>query len=350
MPAGRWTTLTPQVFRRFRVVRVGYPVAYGRARSWRGGDGTHAGSVSSGDWRLRRAWRPSRWSRSPRGRPHSCRLRFLPSWTPRPPRASRSRFSRTASTPFATRFTFASPSSVSARSIRVARVHAQRADLAIAPAQPFLSIVPALAGFALPYLFASGDEAERATTERTISDELTIQSLGGGIRFLALWWNGARILASRYPIEHPTDVRGTTIGISPNDEIAAQTVEAFGARPVALQARDRLARLRTSSIDVVETTLEEFVAGGRPRPRSIHHLDRACRSDGGGRNGRHTLGSVVDSRTASATRRHAVAVAITSTAPLKGVRDSAWGDARDAPQHPVEARIAQEMLSRELLP
>ena len=123
----------------------------------------------------------------------------------------------------------------------------------------FAGYVPAIQVFALPYVFASYDEAHQTLDNepgKAIADLFESTDL----KMLCYWESGMRhVTNSRNPIITPADMSGLKIRTVVSATQQA-TWEAFGAIPMALDMGEVFTALQNHTVDAQENTLSSITS------------------------------------------------------------------------------------------
>ncbi|MCQ8896883.1 TRAP transporter substrate-binding protein [Limnobacter humi] len=104
--------------------------------------------------------------------------------------------------------------------------------------------------FDLPYIFPNRDTLN-TVTRGPIGRKLFEQLEARGIKGLAYWDNGFKVMSSNTPLRFPEDLKGKRMRIQPSRVIEAQ-MEALGATPIPLAFSDAYAALETGLVDGTE--------------------------------------------------------------------------------------------------
>ncbi len=104
--------------------------------------------------------------------------------------------------------------------------------------------------FDLPYIFPDKNAA-RIITQGPIGKSLFSQLEPRGIRGLAYWDNGFKIMSSNSPLRLPTDLKGKKMRIQPSKVIHEQ-MTTLDATPIPLPFSDAFNALKTGVVDGTE--------------------------------------------------------------------------------------------------
>lgn len=126
---------------------------------------------------------------------------------------------------------------------------------------PLTRVEPALAAFAMPYLFKSDDQMHRVI-DGPVGRELLDRLARHGLVGLGYYDSGARsFYLSRGPIRTLAALRGLRIRVQ-NAPIMADIVRSLGAIPVPMPYEDVYAALQTGVIDGAENNIPSWVSTG----------------------------------------------------------------------------------------
>jgi C4-dicarboxylate-binding protein DctP len=104
--------------------------------------------------------------------------------------------------------------------------------------------------FDLPYLFQSYDALHKVT-EGEVGELLFAKLEDKGIKGLAYWDNGFKVMSANQPLIHPADYRGLKMRIQSSNVLAAQ-MEALGALPQAIAFSEAYRALQTGVVNGTE--------------------------------------------------------------------------------------------------
>lgn len=104
--------------------------------------------------------------------------------------------------------------------------------------------------FDLPYIFPNR-QSLRAVTQGPIGKKLLSQLEERGIKGLAYWDNGFKVMSANSPIHHPSDLKGKRMRVQPSKVIELQ-MSALGAESVPLPYSDAYRALKTGLVDGTE--------------------------------------------------------------------------------------------------
>ena len=104
--------------------------------------------------------------------------------------------------------------------------------------------------FDLPYIFPS-KEVLRAVTEGPVGQGLLKKLEAKGIRGLAYWDNGFKVMSANKPIKLPTDMKGLKLRIQSSKVLDAQ-MRALGALPQSMAFSEVYQALQTGVVDGTE--------------------------------------------------------------------------------------------------
>ncbi|CAA7614179.1 TRAP transporter substrate-binding protein [Magnetospirillum sp. UT-4] len=104
--------------------------------------------------------------------------------------------------------------------------------------------------FDLPYIFPSKDVL-RSVTEGPVGQDLLKKLEKKGIRGLAYWDNGFKILSANKPIKAPEDLKGLKLRIQSSKVLDAQ-MRALGALPQSMAFSEVYQALQTGVVDGTE--------------------------------------------------------------------------------------------------
>jgi C4-dicarboxylate-binding protein DctP len=104
--------------------------------------------------------------------------------------------------------------------------------------------------FDLPYLFENYDDLHKVT-EGPVGARLLAKLEPRGIKGLAYWDNGFKVMSSNKPIARPEDFRGQKMRIQPSRVLDAQ-MRALGAIPQVMGFSDVARALQTGIVDGAE--------------------------------------------------------------------------------------------------
>ena len=104
--------------------------------------------------------------------------------------------------------------------------------------------------FDLPYIFPSY-EALHKVTQGEVGQQLFAKLEDKGIRGLAYWDNGFKIMSANKPLVHPADYQGLKMRIQSSKVLAAQ-MEALGALPQVMAFSEVYQALQTGVVDGTE--------------------------------------------------------------------------------------------------
>lgn len=129
----------------------------------------------------------------------------------------------------------------------------------------YASLVPELNIFGQPFVFTSPEMARTALTDPAIGGKLNKKLEEKGIKVVAVWANGWRVLASRkQPIQKLEDIKGLKVRV-PAGKLFIDTFKALGANPQAMPWPEVYTALSQGVIDVVEPTPSNiFSSNSRP--------------------------------------------------------------------------------------
>ncbi len=118
----------------------------------------------------------------------------------------------------------------------------------------YASLVPELNLFGQPFVFTSPEMARAALTDPEIAGRLSKKLEEKGIKVVAVWANGWRVLASRkQPIQKLEDMKGLKVRV-PAGKLFVDTFKALGANPQAMPWPEVYTALSQGVVDVVEPT------------------------------------------------------------------------------------------------
>lgn len=118
----------------------------------------------------------------------------------------------------------------------------------------YASLVPELNIFGQPFLFTSAEMARAALTDPEIAGRLERKLAEKGIKVVAVWANGWRVLASRkQPIQKLEDMKGLKVRV-PAGKLFIDTFKALGANPQAMPWPEVYTALSQGVVDAVEPT------------------------------------------------------------------------------------------------
>ncbi|NJM91470.1 MAG: TRAP transporter substrate-binding protein [Rhodospirillaceae bacterium] len=104
----------------------------------------------------------------------------------------------------------------------------------------------------LPYIFPDYDALHKVTGGE-VGERLFATLEDKGIKGLAYWDNGFKIMSANKPLAHPADYRGLKMRIQASKVLAAQ-MEALGALPQATAFSDAYQALQSGLVDGTENT------------------------------------------------------------------------------------------------
>lgn len=120
--------------------------------------------------------------------------------------------------------------------------------------------------FDLPYIFPNRT-ALRVVTNGPIGRSLLSPLEERGIKGLAFWDNGFKVMSSNYPLRLPEDLKGRRMRIQPSRVIETQ-METLGAIPIPLPFSDVYAALETGLVDGTENPPSNLYS------QNMHHVQK----------------------------------------------------------------------------
>ena len=121
-------------------------------------------------------------------------------------------------------------------------------DMAVVGNTFFTAVIPELAAFDLPYLFASREHAYEVL-DGEIGSELLSKFEDNRMKVLGNWEIGFRNITNNVrPIETPADLAGINLRVNPNKTHVA-AFEAWGANPTPINFSELYLALETGSVD-----------------------------------------------------------------------------------------------------
>jgi len=122
-------------------------------------------------------------------------------------------------------------------------------------------MVPELAVFSIPFLFANRQQVERLLHGSTIVDELREKLAAKGIIELAWWDRGYRCMTNnKRPIKVPVDCKGLKMRTPPNP-MTMKMFKQFGGNPAPLSFKELFSALKQGTFDGQENPLAVIKAG-----------------------------------------------------------------------------------------
>ncbi|MBB5693848.1 TRAP transporter substrate-binding protein [Muricoccus pecuniae] len=140
-------------------------------------------------------------------------------------------------------------------------------DMSVNSQGPVSSVVPELATFGLPFLFATSSAAFR-TIDGQVTQEIVRKLESVGLISLGWWDNGIRHVTNRRkPIETPEDLRGMKIR-TPADPATIDTFQALGAATQQINFNELYVALQQGVVDGQENPLANIHSG------KLHEVNR----------------------------------------------------------------------------
>ena len=140
-------------------------------------------------------------------------------------------------------------------------------DMSVNSQGPVSSVVPELAAFGLPFLFADGRAAYRVI-DGAMGQEIARKLEGVGLVSLGWWDNGIRhITNSKRPINRPEDLRGLKIR-TPADPATIDTFQALGAATQQVNFGELYVALQQGVVDGQENPLANIQSA------KLHEVNR----------------------------------------------------------------------------
>ena len=110
--------------------------------------------------------------------------------------------------------------------------------------------------FDLPYLF-SNTQSLHAVTQGDIGRQLLNLLESRGIKGLAFWDNGFKVISAHTPVRTPSDLRGKHFRIQNSRTLEAQ-VEELGALPIPMAFSEVYSALESGYVDATENPPSNF--------------------------------------------------------------------------------------------
>ncbi|MFC7478444.1 TRAP transporter substrate-binding protein [Dankookia sp. GCM10030260] len=140
-------------------------------------------------------------------------------------------------------------------------------DMSVNSQGPISTVVPELAAFGLPFLFATSQAAYRVI-DGTAGQEIARKLEGVGLVSLGWWDNGIRhITNSRRSIRTPADLRGLKIR-TPADPSTIDTFQALGAATQQINFSELYVALQQGVVDGQENPLANIQSS------KLHEVNR----------------------------------------------------------------------------
>lgn len=140
-------------------------------------------------------------------------------------------------------------------------------DLVVTSAINVTPLVPEMAVFSLPYLYANTDQVD-ATTQGDAVKPLEDILLGKGIKVLAWGENGFRELTNnKHPVKTPEDMKGLNIRVA--GPMYIDVMNALGANPQQMQWSETLTALQQGVVDGQENPIGAVII-----PQQVYEMQK----------------------------------------------------------------------------